>query len=174
MDLKLFSPRTRRTVLVAWTVVLGAVYFVVIPAVLLVLTEARAWPAWRIPGGRIVGACLATAGLGLVGYCNHLFTRIGRGSIVPIDPTRQLVVVGPYRYSRNPVFVGYLAMLSGMFLASGAAALLAYTVAFFFYLEFFIRREEPDLLARFGDEYHRYMESVPRWVGLRAGGRTGV
>lgn len=174
MDLKEFDPRTRRMILVAWTVVLGAVYFVVIPATLLVLTEARAWPVWRLPGGRIAGVSLAIAGLGLIGHCNHLFTRIGRGSIVPIDPTRTLVVVGPYRWSRNPVFVGYLAMLSGMFLASGAAALLAYAVAFFFYLELFIRREEPDLLARFGDEYRRYMESVPRWIGFRARGRTGA
>ena len=172
MDLKERSPSTRSLVLSIWTVVLGALYFVAIPLSLHVLNEALAWPIWMLPGGHLVGASLVVAGLGLVAYCNHLFSRIGGGSIVPIDPTQKLVVVGPYRYSRNPVFLGYLTMLSGTFLVSGAVALLGYAVAFFFYLEFFIRREEPDLVKRFGEEYRGYMQSVPRWLGLRRGRRA--
>lgn len=172
MDLKQLSPRTRHLVLAVWTIGLGAAYFVVIPAGLAILNEAMGWPTWHVPGGRAVGAVLVAAGLALIGYCNHLFTRIGRGSIVPIDPTRKLVVIGPYRYSRNPVFVGYLVILSDLFLVVGAAALLGYVAAFFLYLRFFVRREEPELLRRFGEEYRDYMRSVPRWLGVRSRGRA--
>src|SRR5262245_32920068 len=136
MDIKEFSPRIRGLVLVAWTLVLGALYFVVIPAALILLNEVLGWPTWRFPGGQVLGPSLVAAGLGLVAYCNHLFSRIGRGSIVPIDPAQKLILVGPYRYSRNPVFVGYLSMLFGIFLTFGAPMLLGYVAAFFLYLEF--------------------------------------
>jgi protein-S-isoprenylcysteine O-methyltransferase Ste14 len=166
MDLKEFGSRTRSIVLVIWTLVLGSLYFVAIPVALALLNEALGWSTWRLPGGRMVGACFIASGLGLVAYCNQLFHRIGRGSIVPIDPTRRLVVVGPFRYSRNPVFLGYLALLFGIFVGSGAPTLLVYVLAFVGYLRFFVGREESDLLERFGDEYRIYVQSVPRWLGL--------
>ena len=172
MDLKQFSPRTRSLVLATWTLGFGALYFVVIPVSLAFLNDALGWPTWGLPGGQVIGPCLAVAGLALVAYCSHLFSRIGRGSIVPIDPTQKLVVVGPYRYSRNPVYVGYLSMLLGTFLTLGAVALLGYVAAFLLYLELFIRREEPNLLKRFGEEYRTYMESVPRWLGTGSAGRA--
>jgi protein-S-isoprenylcysteine O-methyltransferase Ste14 len=80
------------------------------------------------------------------------------------------VVVGPFLYSRNPVFAGYLSMLVGIFVISGAATLLVYVLAFRLYLEIFIRREESDLLQRFGEDYRAYVRSVPRWFGPRARG----
>jgi len=130
-------------------------------------SEARDWAAWRVPGGRVLGACLAISGFGLVAYCNHLLARIGRGSIVPSDPTQRLVFVGPCRYSRNPAFVGYLVALVGMLPASGMAAHLADLAAFFFSLRLCVRREERDLLDRFGEEYGAYLRSVPPWLGVR-------
>lgn len=171
MDLKDSSPGVRRAVLALWTLGFGALYFAAIPVGLGFLTEKLGWPRWEIPGRLGVGPLSIVAGSGLVLYCNGLFSRIGQGSIVPIDPARRLVVAGPYRYSRNPVYVGYLAVLVGIFLLSGDMLLLLYAVAFFFYLRLFVRREEPDLLERFGDEYRQYLLTVPRWLGLPTGGR---
>jgi len=171
MDLKDRSPGVRQAVLTLWTLGFGALYFAVIPLGLVFLTEKLGWPRWELPGRLVAGPLSIAAGAGLVLHCNGLFARIGQGSIVPIDPARRLVVAGPYRYSRNPVYVGYLAVLVGIFLLSGDLLMLLYAVAFFFYLRFFVRLEEPDLLERFGDEYRQYQVSVPRWLGLPSGGR---
>jgi protein-S-isoprenylcysteine O-methyltransferase Ste14 len=170
MDLKQCRPGVRALVLAIWTLVLGALYFVFLPGALAHLNEALGWSRWNLPGARVIGPGLIAAGLCLVAYCSYLFHRMGRGSIVPIDPTQELVVVGPFLYSRNPVFAGYLSMLVGIFVISGAATLLVYVLAFRLYLEIFIRREESDLLQRFGEDYRAYVRSVPRWFGPRARG----
>lgn len=171
MDLKDRNPQTRRVVLVAWTLGLGAVYFVVLPEALRSLNAWLSWPRWDVPGGAVLGPACILVGAALVLHCNRLFSRIGQGSIVPIDPTRKLVVRGPYRYSRNPVYVGYLAVLLGLFLLRGELLLLVYVGAFRLYLEPFVRTEEKELAGRFGAEYEEYRRSVPRWLGRFAEAR---
>jgi len=161
MDLKNLAPGTRRLVLAAWTLGFGALYFVVLPAALLLWSESRSWPPWDTLSGAVVGVGLVATGLALVGYCSHVFSRLGGGSIVPIDPNRKLVLAGPYRYSRNPLFVGYLAILLGLSLATGAVVLFAYTLAFFLYPRIFVYMEERDLTRRFGDALRRCVSGVP-------------
>jgi protein-S-isoprenylcysteine O-methyltransferase Ste14 len=75
-----------------------------------------------------------------------------------------LVVTGPYRYTRNPMYLGHLIFMLGLaitFRSWLALALLA------FHAVWFHRRvlgDEARLLALFGDEYARYMRSVKRWI----------
>ena len=71
----------------------------------------------RASRARVAGALLAAAGLGMLAWTVTLFIRIGRGTLAPWDPTRKLVVRGPYAHVRNPMITGVLAILIGEALA---------------------------------------------------------
>jgi protein-S-isoprenylcysteine O-methyltransferase Ste14 len=97
--------------------------------------------------------------------CFWDFTFKGRGTPIPIDPPRELVVTGPYRYVRNPIYVGVLSIFLGHFLWFGYWALLIYTVFAFVGVHFFIVfYEEPTLKKKFGAAYEEYLQQVPRWI----------
>lgn len=111
-----------------------------------------AFPLWLI-GGLII----------LWSFWN--FLHEGRGTPAPIDPPTELVAVGFYRYVRNPMYVGILAMILGHFLWFGYWNLLLY--AFFVFLAFhaFVTfYEEPTLRRKFGASYDEYCRRVPRWI----------
>lgn len=93
------------------------------------------------------------------------FLREGRGTPAPIDAPKELVAVGFYRYVRNPMYVGILAMIIGHFLWFGYWSLLVYAVAVFtaFYT-FVTLYEEPTLKKRFGPAYEEYLKQVPGWI----------
>ncbi len=129
----------------------------------------------RWPGGtplvrpaRIGGAAVLIAGLLLFIWCVSLFTKEGRGTIMPWDPTRRLIVSGPYRHVRNPMISSVLFMVAGQALMFGSC-LTAALAAFFFLVNhvYFILSEEPGLEKRFGDSYREYKAGVPRWLPRR-------
>jgi hypothetical protein len=77
-----------------------------------------------------------------------------------------LVATGPFRYSRNPIYLADLAILLGMFLVRGEPALLLYVLLAAVLLHLWVvTHEEPVLARRFGNEWVRYAERVPRWFG---------
>jgi protein-S-isoprenylcysteine O-methyltransferase Ste14 len=93
------------------------------------------------------------------------FLREGRGTPAPIDPPKELVAVGFYRYVRNPMYVGILAMLLGHFLWFGYWNLLLYAVLVFLAFHTFVTfYEEPTLKRTFGAPYEDYCKRVPRWI----------
>ena len=97
--------------------------------------------------------------------CLWEFAARGRGIPLPIDHPRQLVVTGLYRYVRNPMYVGILAMNIGHFLWFGYWNLLIYTVVVFVGFNLFvIYYEEPTLKRKFGAAYEDYLQRVPRWI----------
>ena len=121
-------------------------------------------------GGRVLGTIVFAAGLALFIWCVLLFARIGRGTLAPWDPTRRLVVVGPYRHVRNPMISAVATMLTGetiFFLSTRLALWLLIFLAINH--AFFLLVEEPGLVRRFGDEYRRYLAAVPRWLPRRRG-----
>ena len=127
-------------------------------------------PPALLVGGRVLGTLVFAVGFALFFWCVLLFARVGRGTLAPWDPTRRLVVAGPYRHVRNPMISGVATMLAGeaLFFASGRLALwllifLAFNHAFFLVVE------EPGLESRFGDDYRRYRAAVPRWLPRRRG-----
>ena len=93
------------------------------------------------------------------------FLKQGRGTPAPVDPPKELVAVGFYRYTRNPMYVGVLLMLAGHFLWFGFWNLLIYAVIIFFAFNTFIAYyEEPTLKRKFGTAYEEYCQRVPRWL----------
>jgi protein-S-isoprenylcysteine O-methyltransferase Ste14 len=100
------------------------------------------------------------------------FVREGRGTPAPVAEPERLVVSGPFRYVRNPGYVGVLGLIAGQSLLFASAAVLAHAaiVALAFHL-FVVLYEEPHLRRKFGTEYEEYKRRVPRWLPrLRAGG----
>jgi protein-S-isoprenylcysteine O-methyltransferase Ste14 len=89
----------------------------------------------------------------------------GRGTPAPIDPPKVLVATGFYRYVRNPMYVGVLAMIIGHFLWFGYWNLLIYALVVFVGFNTFVTYyEEPTLKRKFGVAYEEYLKRVPRWI----------
>lgn len=114
---------------------------------------------------RLAGGGLLIVGLGLFSWCVSLFARFGRGTLAPWDPTRSLVVMGPYRYVRNPMISGVALMLLGQALlwSSGVLGIWAGSFVIINHI-YFILIEEPGLERRFGENYRLYKANVPRWM----------
>lgn len=120
---------------------------------------------WLVAAARGAGAVLLVLGIGLFGWCVALFARVGRGTLAPWDPTRQLVAVGPYRFVRNPMITGVAMTLAGQALWWGSWRVASWTGAFVLVNHvYFIAVEEPGLRRRFGDAYDVYVARVPRWL----------
>lgn len=120
-----------------------------------------ALPAWA-PG---VGWPLMVGGAAVDLTCFWLFVVRGRGTPAPFDAPREFVAAGPYRFVRNPMYLGAYAMMAGLALVLRSPAMLAFVAvpagcAHGFVLMF----EEPDLAARFGEGYRAYQRAVPRWL----------
>ena len=93
------------------------------------------------------------------------FLHEGRGTPAPIDPPKELVAAGFYRYVRNPMYVGILLILIGHFLWFGFWSLLIYTAFAFIATHLFVTLyEEPTLKRKFGAAYEAYLHKVPRWI----------
>jgi protein-S-isoprenylcysteine O-methyltransferase Ste14 len=115
-----------------------------------------------------LGAALVVAGLRLMYRTISLFARAGDGTLAPWDPTRKLVVRGPYRYVRNPMITGVVCVLLGEAAMFGSLGILAWAGVFgALNAVWFPLVEEPGLRQRFGDEYETYRRHVPRWIPRR-------
>jgi protein-S-isoprenylcysteine O-methyltransferase Ste14 len=115
-------------------------------------------------GTELVGMVLAAVGGALALWCVFSFATLGRGTPAPFDPPRRLVVRGPYRYVRNPMYIGAALALLGAALVYRSAALAAYAGGFLLVLHAFVLwYEEPTLRRLFGGEYDAYRRQVRRW-----------
>ena len=136
-----------------------------VPAVLLARIGWAGAIAGVHPARAVAGALLAAAGLGMLAWTVTLFIRIGRGTLAPWDPTRKLVVRGPYAHVRNPMITGVLAILLGEAIAFAARPLWTWAALFVAINHvYFLLSEEPGLADRFGAEYDEYKRHVPRWI----------
>jgi protein-S-isoprenylcysteine O-methyltransferase Ste14 len=98
-------------------------------------------------------------------WCVRDFYVSGRGTLAPWDPPKRLVVVGLYRFVRNPMYVAVLMVLVGWALLyrSWSLAIYATVVAIGFHLRVLLH-EEKWLKRQFGTEWDRYAVKVPRWL----------
>ena len=140
-----------------------AFFLVVVPRRIL-RVSGYVWggsPAWS----ELAGIGLVIVGLALVMWCLVTFAFVGKGTAAPFDPPRTLVVVGPYQYVRNPIYIGAVAVMLGaaMYLWSGWLALYALVVLLVTHL-LVIFYEEPHLRQVFGQPYEDYLRSVHRWM----------
>jgi protein-S-isoprenylcysteine O-methyltransferase Ste14 len=117
---------------------------------------------------QIAGVVVGAVGAVIALWCISTFVFVGRGTPAPFDPPRNLVVVGPYRWVRNPMYVGAALALAGAALFYESWALLGYCAAFLLITHLFVvAYEEPVLRSTFGDAYVRYCEGVRRWLPSR-------
>jgi protein-S-isoprenylcysteine O-methyltransferase Ste14 len=94
-----------------------------------------------------------------------LFNKIGKGTLAPWNPTKKLVVKGLYRHVRNPMITGVvLILISEAFILENTLIFLWGTLFFCVNFIYFVVKEEPDLIERFGVEYKTYKKNVPRWI----------
>ena len=146
-----------------------------IPPVALVLIFAAAmWVASTqlpflsatLPSRHAISIAIAVGGVFFAG-AGVLAFRQARTTVDPTTPgeTSCVVASGIYRFSRNPMYVGFLLLLAGW--AVHLSHLVAYVLlpAFVAYMtRFQIVPEERALLAKFGDSFVAYMRSVRRWL----------
>jgi len=120
----------------------------------------------------LLGLVCIGAGAALLGACIVEFARSGRGTLSPIDPPRQLVVRGLYRYVRNPMYLSVTIIVLGEALLMQSLVLAGYWAIWFVAANLFvIGYEEPALRRRFGESYEEYTRQVRRWIPRFSGGR---
>jgi protein-S-isoprenylcysteine O-methyltransferase Ste14 len=104
-------------------------------------------------------------GIGVHLYSAWHFAVTGLGTPAPIDPPKTLVVRGPYRLTRNPLYVGVVSVLFGEALMVRSLTLTEYAAAVFLaFYAFVLVYEEPVLRDKFGAAYAEYCAKVPRWI----------
>jgi len=114
---------------------------------------------------RVVGLGAMVAGGILALLVGFLFSACGQGTPAPFDPPRKFVVTGPFRYVRNPMYLGGLLLLIGFGFYQLSVSILF--LALFFALlahVFVVLVEEPHLERRFGESYLEYIRTVNRWL----------
>jgi protein-S-isoprenylcysteine O-methyltransferase Ste14 len=113
----------------------------------------------------LIGLIVIGIGAALLGTCIWEFASRGRGTLSPVDPPKELVVEGLYRYVRNPMYAAVSTILLGEALLARSTALLLYWAIFFTAANLFVMLyEEPALRRQFGDSYVRYQQRVGRWL----------
>ncbi|PMR73600.1 methyltransferase family protein [Billgrantia endophytica] len=119
-----------------------------------------------IPGKEIIGAILVFFGA-LVVSLGVLAFRSHKTTVNPLTPGESSVIVqdGIYRVTRNPMYLGFLFLLSAwaIFLSNAFAA-LALPLFVAYMNQYQIKPEERVLLAKFGPEFSTYMSTVRRWL----------
>jgi protein-S-isoprenylcysteine O-methyltransferase Ste14 len=131
-------------------------------------------PYWMLPcgvrpdlrGAGAAGWLLIAAGIALYFACAFWgFAMRGKGTPLPLDPPKKLVVVGPYRVVRNPMYWGVGSVILGEAAIFHSVALAELTVVFAIGVILFVLLfEEPALRRKFGEEYEEYCTQVPRWL----------
>jgi protein-S-isoprenylcysteine O-methyltransferase Ste14 len=118
----------------------------------------------RIDTWQVAGMILGASGAALALMCILTFVFVGKGTPAPFDPPRRLVVRGPYRFVRNPMYVGAGLALAGAALFYRSMPLAAYAGAFLVVMHLFVMvYEEPTLRQTFEGDYDEYCRRVGRW-----------
>lgn len=113
----------------------------------------------------LAGISVGLAGALLAVGCILTFALVGKGTPAPFDPPQRLVVNGPYRYVRNPMYLGAAFALGGAALVYRSVGLLIYAAVFHLAMHLFVLGyEEPALTRLFGTEYQTYRTKVHRWL----------
>jgi protein-S-isoprenylcysteine O-methyltransferase Ste14 len=118
---------------------------------------------------QVAGMIIAAIGGGIALWCIFTFAFHGKGTPAPFDPPRRLVIRGPYRFVRNPMYIGATLALAGAALFYGSRSIALYSGLFLIAMHLFvIAYEEPTLRRTFGSEYENYCRRVRRWWPSKA------
>src|SRR5256885_3459358 len=147
------------------TLLKTAIFTLVVPCTVVILipywlASSSGLPPVPVGFWRYTGVLPMLMGAAIYLWCAWDFTFAGRGTPAPIDPPKELVVRGLYRYLRNPMYVGILSLLLGEALLFESRALLLFFL-------FVVAYEEPALRRKFGDSYRQYCRDVSRWLPFK-------
>lgn len=119
---------------------------------------------WRV-GRNLYGIPSIVIGLIILVWCVRDFYVAGKGTLAPWSAPRRLVIVGLYRYCRNPMYIGVLVIVAGWAIFASSLVLFSYltALAIAFHLRV-VLYEEPRLSELFGPQWQSYAGSVPRWL----------
>ena len=153
-----------------WTLIRATTYATLFIGLVLVFLPWRfvAWsgitPIPSIGIFQVAGAALSIVGAAIALWCIFTFVFVGKGTPAPFDPPRRLVVRGPYRFVRNPMYIGAALALAGAALFYKSTPILIYVVLFALITHLFVvLYEEPTLTRTFGEDYQLYRKQVGRW-----------
>jgi len=147
------SPRFYPPVLLLMAVVLMVVLHYVLP-----VARWLAWP-WRALGALPIAVAV------LVGFWGAVQFRRHDTTIIPFEQSTALIAKGPYRYSRNPLYISMTLILVGLWILLGSLSPVVVVPLFVWWISSrFIANEERHLEAQFGRTYLEYKTKVRRWL----------
>jgi len=139
-----------------------ALWFWLLPSWLGFHVDTEGIARWRW-----MAALPSVLGFAVALRCVWDFGWTGHGTPAPVAPPKKLVVVGFYRYLRNPMYSGFFAGWIGLWIVFGRANLATIVAACAIVLGvalFVVLYEEPTLRKLFGADYEEYCRNVPRWI----------
>jgi protein-S-isoprenylcysteine O-methyltransferase Ste14 len=160
---KEYSPK--RGVLIL--ILAGMLFVIIIPAILIILPyfidSSLNIPRFIYePVNYSVGLIFIIIGFVFSQWSIYVQFKIGRGTPVPMVPTKKLIIQKPYSYCRNPMALGTIIVYLGIGILIGSYSSILLTVIMSTALLIYIRYiEERELYARFGDAYIKYKEATP-------------
>ncbi len=139
------------------------------PVILLLAVTAGIVLDWVFPmnmghGWGWPGLLLLGGGMAVIIRCRRLFEDAGT-NIRPDQPTNVIIEDGPYKYSRNPIYLGFLVCFAGLALLADAPVMLLILAPLYYILDrHVIMPEEIYLEDKFGEVYLSYKRRVRRWI----------
>lgn len=133
-----------------------------------ILVDVFTFPADIIPQPfNLFGILMIPIGMLLVIWANYALLHLGKIGLrnrEPMQKPSKLVLVGPYRFTRNPLYFGCLLMLIGLIIVWSSVVTAFLTILVYIIFRYlFIKREEVILEEEFGDEYRDFKKRVRRW-----------
>ena len=111
-----------------------------------------------------IGWLFVAGGVAIAAWGRWCFSRAGT-NVVPFTPSSALVTDGPFRFTRNPMYLGMMLLLFGGFLIMGSVGSLLVLPIFFWRIQKrFVLREEDHMAEHFGDDYAAFKRRVRRWI----------
>ena len=175
-EVKKKYPRAMMIVQLLWMVIVATIlsFILISPFHIFdispqILVDIFTFPPNVIPHPyNFVGILLIPVGRLLVIWANYALLWIGRIGFKDREPMQRpssLVLVGPYRFTRNPIYFGCLLMILGLVIVwSSIVIALLLIVVYVIFRFVFIRREEIILEEEFGEEYREFKKRVRRWI----------
>lgn len=140
------------------------IFIIFLPWFFINLNALLTLPIISFPLQKPLGAIFFLIGAGNYLYCHKYFFLANRTPLIT-ESSYKLIKTGVYKYSRNPIYLGHLILLLGIFSFFGHLLLLIYALTIFFLLNILvIYYEEPRLKKSLGQEYENYLQKTPRWL----------